>query len=349
MSTGSLTRVTKPLLAAGLVLEGSAQRLRGTGRPSLPLEVNPDRAAFVGVNITGSMVYAVLTDLRGDVRDFRHLPVTDPSTTAVVEQIAGLVRDWREHRPGLAGVGVALGARVVGWRTVVEATYLGWRDVDLAGELSRRLGLPVAVENDVHAFTQAAHLFGPGRGASSLAVVTLGVGVGAGAVTHDQLLVGSPSQAGAVGHLPLLGGTADCHGSDHVGCAQAELSTSAVEDKAAARLGRRVDVPELLALARGGDRPAREVVEQCAHQLGVLAGTMVAVLGPQVVFLSGDGIDLARAAPGRVREGMLRVAPGQPQPSLVIDEEFSFDAWARGAAATAILHTLTGRMPAVAS
>lgn len=344
MSTGSLTRVTKPLLAAGIVTEGAA-RPGGSGRPSLPLRVNGARASFVGVNLTADTAYAVRTDLQGTVLDSAELALPDRSPARVVDQLADLVRGWRGGDPPLAAVGVALGGHVRDWRTVTSATYLGWQEVDLGGGLGARTGLPVVVENDVHALTQAAHLFGPGRGVSSLAVVTVGVGVGAGAISHDQLLVGHPGQAGDVGHLPLEGGTSHCLGSDHVGCAVAELSTSALEQEAGRRLGRPVALTELVALARSGDPVAREVVARAARMLGTLAGTVSAVLGPELVLLSGDGIGVALAAPGEVDAGLARVLPGAPRPQVVIDSAFSFHTWAHGAAGTAILHALTGRLP----
>ncbi|WP_157677029.1 ROK family protein [Auraticoccus monumenti] len=344
LSTGSLTRVTKPLLAAGIVTEGSA-RPGGSGRPSLPLRVNAARASFVGVNLTADTAYAVRTDLQGTVLDTAELALPDRSPVPVVDQLAGLVRRWQRDGPPLTAVGVALGGHVRDWRTVTSATYLGWQEVDLGGGLGARTGLPVVVGNDVHALTQAAHLFGPGRGVSSLAVVTVGVGVGAGAISHDQLLVGHPGQAGDVGHLPLEGGTSPCLGADHVGCAVAELSTSALEQEAGRRLGRPVALAELVGLAGAGDPRARVVVDRAARMLGTLAGTVAAVLGPELVLLSGDGIAVALAAPEEVRAGLARVLPAGPRPELVIDPVFSFHTWAHGAAGTAILHALTGRLP----
>lgn len=343
MSTGSLTRVTKPLLAAGIVTEGTA-RSRGSGRPSLPLRVNGARASFVGVNLTADTAYAVRADLQGTVLDTAELDLPDRSPARVMDRLAGLVQDWRKDASPLTAVGVALGGHVRDWRTVTSATYLGWRAVDLGGGLGARTGVPVVVENDVHALTQAAHLFGPGRGVSSLAVVTVGVGVGAGAISHNQLLVGHPGQAGDVGHLPLEGGTAPCLGSDHVGCAVAELSTSALEQEAGRRLGRPVVLAELVRLAGAGEPAARLVVDRAARMLGTLAGTVSAVLGPELVLLSGDGIAVALTAPEEVRAGLARVLPAE-RPELVIDPAFSFHTWAHGAAGTAILHALTGRLP----
>lgn len=340
LSTGSLTRITKPLLAAGIVTEGPARAV-GAGRPALPLRINPDRAGFVGVNLTADTGYAVRTDLGGTVQQTRQIALDDPAPGAVLDQLADLVADWRGEGPVLTGIGVSLGGRVDSWRMVTEAPYLGWHDVDLGGGLRERTGLPVVVENDVHALTQAEHLFGAGRSVSDLAVLTIGVGVGAGSISHGRLLVGRPGQAGAIGHLPLPGGTTPCPTADHQGCASAELSTAGIEARASARFRRPVELADLLTLAGDGDPDARAVVEHAADQLGLLAGTLAAVLGPEVVLVSGDGIGVALAAPEAVGAGMRRTLAGPPYPELVLDRHFSFDTWARGAAGTAILHTLT--------
>ena len=62
LSGPSLSRITKPLLAAGILVERDGVQQTGTGRPSIPLDIDPDAHHFVGVKLTGDGLFAVSTD-----------------------------------------------------------------------------------------------------------------------------------------------------------------------------------------------------------------------------------------------------------------------------------------------
>ena len=63
ISPGSVTRLTTPLVEAGL-LTVHTQQVADTGRPQSPLEVRADAESVVGVGLSTSLLTAVLTDLR---------------------------------------------------------------------------------------------------------------------------------------------------------------------------------------------------------------------------------------------------------------------------------------------
>jgi fructokinase len=66
----------------------------------------------------------------------------------------------------------------------------GWRNVDLRGELSRALGLPVGFDTDVNAACLAEATWGAGAGLSDLVYLTVGTGIGGGALIGGRLLHG---------------------------------------------------------------------------------------------------------------------------------------------------------------
>ena len=84
LSQASLSRLTKPLLTSGLLIESPTRADPATGRPAQPLDVVPSSHHFVGVKLTGEVAAAVLVDLRGTVRRTAQAPVTDPAPDRVV-------------------------------------------------------------------------------------------------------------------------------------------------------------------------------------------------------------------------------------------------------------------------
>jgi predicted NBD/HSP70 family sugar kinase len=354
LSPGSLTRLTRPLVDAGLLVEGgpengprdSPEHPLRTGRPSLPLDVGPSEHRFVGVKITGDTLFAVVTDLRATVlaEHTRPLPGTDPA--AVTGAVADVVRLLHADHPGVVGLGVGIGGFVIDRRDVARAHFLGWHDlVPLADLLHEATGLPAVVDNDVRALTAAEHWFGAGRGLQSLLVITIGAGVGCGIVVHDLVVEGAHGGGGSIGHRPVVSSVVCEDG--HRGCAQGLVSSRAVSGAVAQALGRPVTYAEALRLAADGHAAARRVVDEAAGALGVLVADIANLIDPELVILTGDGIGLVDVARPALDAALEENRKAPLAPVRLDVRPFPFTEWARGAAAVAVQEHVLGRTRAV--
>ena len=97
LSGPSLTRITKPLLESGLLVERPSLAPSGSGRPSVPLDLDPDAHHFVGVKLTRDRLFVVVTDQRGRVLGEHDEPLPDPSPAAVVARSRP---SWPRPGPG---------------------------------------------------------------------------------------------------------------------------------------------------------------------------------------------------------------------------------------------------------
>jgi predicted NBD/HSP70 family sugar kinase len=350
LSGPSLTRITKPLLESGLLVERASRAASGSGRPAIPLDLDPDAHHFVGVKLTHDRLFVVVTDQRGEVLSERDERLPDPSPDAVVAQIARVVSRARDQDDRIRALGVTVGGQVVDRAVVRHAPFLGWDDVPLAERVTAAAGLPTWVENDVRALTQAELWFGEGRGLRSFALVTIGAGVGLGLVAAGEVLGGAHSSAGSIGHqrvvvpaaVPSVAPAPTCDLGHH-DCAGAFVTVSAVEAAAARALGRSVGYDDLLDLAADGHQEARVVVDAAADVLGQLIAGVLNVLDPEAVLLSGEGVRLATVAAAAVDRAIASSTHrSTPAPRLVV-QRFRFDEWARGAAAVAIQMHALGR------
>jgi len=372
LSPASLTRLSKPFLDRGLFVEGAVELAGAVGRPAKPLDVRVDLQRFVGIKLTGDQALGVLTDLRAKtlgehVADLAgHSPEeVVGALAAVVEALAGSGSDGRAVGGGvaaeadpsragstgvteasvagaggvaeLAGVGVSIGGKVTGQQVVLRAPFLEWREVDLGGMLSRRLGLPVVVENDVVALTEAERWFGLGRGIDDFAVVTTGAGVGYGLVIHGRQVITPDTGLGLGGHFPL-DPTGPICADGHRGCSTAMLSTTSMCASAAVGLGRLVSYEELLALAASGNAVAVQVVGTAGRSLGRMIAAVANLTMVGTVVLSGEGIGLVDVpvAASELRAGIAADRDPDASEVRVLTGDANFGAWARGAAAVAV-------------
>ncbi|WP_232422881.1 ROK family transcriptional regulator [Cellulosimicrobium cellulans] len=337
LSAGSLTRLTKPLLDAGLLVEveDPAPGSR-VGRPSQPLDVVPGAHHFVGVKLTGDTAHGVLTTLRADTVATDDLPLTDHSPGAVAETVARLVADLAARAPhDVTAVGVSLGGHVVGATDVVRAPFLDWADVPLGTMLRERTSLPTVIANDVTALTEATHWFGAGRGAATFALITLGAGVGFGLVAHGRLVTNDEASLGLVGHHPLDPAGPPCF-LGHRGCATAMLAIGSITAQISIALGRPVGYDEALDLALAGDRAARRVVDDAGGALGRLVAAAANFTMPDRIVLGGEGVRLADVAHDALLAGLHSDRDPLARDPQLATLSPSFTEWASGAAVIAI-------------
>lgn len=339
LSAGSLTRLSKPLLSSGLLVETGAAYDAISGRPTRPLDVDDRSHHFVGIKLTSDTAYAVLTSLRAAVLDTAQARLLDRTPTSVVSAVAGLARTLSAGPISLAdvrAVGVSLGGLVdAAGDTVVNARYLGWEAVPLGRMLEDELGLPVVVDNDVLSLTRAEQWFGTARRCDHFAVVTIGEGVGFGLVVHDEVVDRPDAGIGLLGHFPLDPNGPLCP-AGHAGCADALLTIEAVTTRAATALRRPVDYDEVLDLADVGDAVCRRVVDDAARGLGRLVAAIGNLTMPKKIVLTGDGIRLAQVGERALGDGIRRDRNPMASALDFTVQPAGFSEWARGAAVTAI-------------
>ena len=171
----------------------------------------------------------------------------------------------------------------------------GWEDVDVAGELEQRFGIPVHVENDCKLAALAEAHFGAGVGARSLFYITLGTGVGGGFVVDGQIL--------ALGDLGEATGPECCCGNR--GCVEAVCSGPGLSNLCrllaeqhplewgSSALAGHCHEPVQVAselIIRGweaGDRFAERVVVQASERLAAALAATINLLVPERVVVGG--------------------------------------------------------------
>ncbi|QPL04761.1 MULTISPECIES: ROK family transcriptional regulator [Actinomyces] len=339
LSAATTTRTVRPLIEASLVEEGPPAQAGGPGRPTRLLAVVPTSATVVGIKLTDDRLYAVLTDALGQVLAgaSRPLTVTDPhSVTTLIASVVTRLARRSDRRPD--AIGIALGAAVVERRTVVVASFLGWRDVPLADMVGEATSLPCVVANDVRAFAYAESWYGTGHGHDPFALVTFGAGIGCGIAVGGEVVSGARGAAGSVGHLPVAPSGPSCE-IGHAGCARALASTAAILRAAAEHLGcepEELSVERLLSPQLREHPGIDEVLRRAALAAGRVVGSLIAYVDPELVVVSGEGVAVLEAYRETFEEEIAGLRHWTAAPVPVLLRPFEFDEWARGAAALAL-------------
>jgi predicted NBD/HSP70 family sugar kinase len=292
LSPATITTITRRLLDAGLLVEGEP-RTSHTGRPSIPLELVPDSAHALGVQVAHEHVTGVLTRLDTSVVDGFRRPF-DPSAPDAVDVLTALIREQldsvTERKLPLLGVGIAVpGVVEPETGTLRMSVRLGWTGMPLAARLRTALGVPVFVDNDISAVTAAERLYGEGADCADFLLVAIGQGIGLGMVLDGAPYRGAAGAAGEFGHVPILPDGPICSCGNR-GCLETQVSTESLLRRArdVGLVAPDAALEDLRALAESGDQRAVSLLARSAELLGRALAGSVNLLGPERVVVIGE-------------------------------------------------------------
>ncbi len=276
----------------------------------MPKKKKPARYV-IGMDLGGTKILAAVVNKRGRIQgEAKTKTRPDEGPEAILKRMAAVARqaarnaqvDWS----AIQGMGVgAPGPLNPETGIVHHAPNLpGWDEVPLAPRLSKLLGIPVFLENDVNLGTLGEHVLGAGRGTKDMVGIFVGTGVGGGLILGGKLRSGHRHAAAEVGHMVVLAGGPVC-GCGKQGCLEALASRTAIERdiRTALNTGRESLVPGLgqgdepltsgiLAKAfRQGDPLVTEVLSRAQWYLGLLTASIVNLIDPEMVVLGGGLVE----------------------------------------------------------
>ena len=249
----------------------------------------PDRIAYsngcatrvtVGVDIGGSYFKAGIFD--GAELSEVHRGQTGRNRPA--SEVLGEVREAIDRLLAAAaandvvGIGIACpGVVNAGTGTIIEATNLGWRDIDVIAEVGSGLAPPVSVEHDVYLGALAEWETGAGVGAESMLYISVGTGVASRLFTRSGTYRGRLNLAGEMGIIPV--------GPDAVPL-ESLASARAMSEAYHWQTGRTVNVEQIVA-ARKNDAVSERVWSEGIEALAWGVAAAICLQDPQIVVVGG--------------------------------------------------------------
>src|SRR5687768_17271459 len=226
----------------------------------------------------------------------------------------------RQSPANVVGIGVGSPGKVDSTHGVVyNAVNLGWEEVKLVEELSRRVGatLPIWIQKDTNLSALGEYYFGACQGCTDFIYIGVGSGLGAGIISNGHLITGGDWYAADIGHLSINpdGPLCACGGR---GCAEIIASGPGLvrvtrqllaNNSFNTILSDQVELTsiDILAAASKGDPLAVEALMEVGRALGIVMSACSVILNPSR-FVIGGGLGLAAFdfLVSTIREEMIR-------------------------------------------
>ena len=227
------------------------------------------------------------------------------------------------------------------------SSNLGYSDLPLGYEMSKRLGMSTYIENDANCAALGEVCAGAAKDAQSALVVTVGTGIGGGIVIDGKIYSGVNGIAGEIGHMVIFPGGDECS-CGRKGCWEAYASATALKRRT--REAMEADPDSLMwkyapsldkvsgktafrAMA-DGDASATLVVESYIYYLAEGIANCINILQPEVVCIGGgvsnEGDNLME--PLREHVSRYRFGRGNIRQPRIVAAQLSGEAGIIGAA-----------------
>ena len=247
----------------------------------------------IGIDLGGTKIEVLATTAGGVelIRERRPTPGHDYDAivAAICDAVASV--EARLGRVECVGIGMP-GALSATTGAVKNSNTLVLNGRPFLDDMTRALGRPVRIENDANCFALSEAVDGAGAGQRLVFGVILGTGVGGGIVFDRAVWRGRNAIAGEWGHIALPsaarqpGGGRRCY-CGRIDCIETWLSGPALLAEYRGRGGTASGVPEMVALARSGERLARETLAHFFKRLAEALAIVVNILDPDAVVIGG--------------------------------------------------------------
>ena len=310
VNRSTVTDISKPLIAAGIVreepIEPAEEGGRSLGRPRIGLSFNSDGELFAGIHIGVRGSQIGLTTLSGRIlaEEAIETPPSPRESMALLrDNLRRLCAKFPERQLKTIGVSVP-GVTDADRGRLVYAPHLDWHDTAIAEELAVKKGglsesdVRVVVENDATAaamYETRLRLRKTTAGMlKDFVLVRSGTGIGVGLVINGEAYRGvgkSEGIAGEFGHMTIVAGGKPCVCGNR-GCweqygAAAAASSLYTGDRLQLGGTKPPRFVEIVERAEAGEIRAQKTLERIGEYLGIGIGNVITGLGVPHIILSG--------------------------------------------------------------
>ncbi|MGI4021675.1 MAG: ROK family protein [Janthinobacterium lividum] len=307
ISIPTTTKNVQELIQAGYISEKGTGNSNGGRKPAMYSLVQ-DKAFLIAVAMDQFYTKIGLVNLSGkfisDVVKIELDLENDPAPIDIlIDQIQAAILLSGIDKSRFWGVGISMPG-FIDIENGINHTFLKSTNQSLQSLISKKLELPVYIDNDSSTIALAELRFGKGITQKEIMVVNIGWGIGLGMIVKGKIFRGFSGFAGELSHIPLFNNNKLCSCGKR-GCLETEASLITLEDKATEAVkseqlttmklqNGKVLIDTIIAEAIKGDSLAIKLISECAFHIGRAIAVLIHIMNPQTIVLSGKGIQAGK-------------------------------------------------------
>ncbi|MFD0966441.1 ROK family protein [Seminibacterium arietis] len=303
LAPASVTKITRNLLAIGLIKEVEQQQSTG-GRRAISIIAERKTFHTVLIHLGHQHISIALMDLSTELLNKERFDLPKFNAISELEHFLQQKLDFflqnnRSNDTKVIAVGITVAGFVDAKTNSIQSLphFTLQEPWFLADSIATRFNLMTFVGNDVRSLALAEHYFGVTKDCYDSLLLRIHRGVGAGIVINHEVFGGYKNSAGELGHIQVdpLGKRCMC---GNVGCLETVASNVAIENKMQRLLEdgytskwlslESHDIEAICKASQEQDSAAIELIEYVGEQLGRVLAMSVNMFNPEKIVISGE-------------------------------------------------------------
>ena len=288
--------IVQELVQKGACLEnGSAH---SGGRKKALYSINNSFCYILGLELYMYHIYISIHDFGLNLvyEEKKPCDPTDVNRTIllIIKCLEEAIDASNVPRDFFLGIGIAFPGRIdqTAGRIVNIPKLVGWNNVYIEKIISKKMGLPVFIENDINVRLLAQKWDIGAENATDMILMTITEGIGAGVISGGRLLQGAHSYVTEIGHTTLQYDGRLC-GCGSRGCIETFISNQAIIEKTLSLIGSHSDaelhIQDIIEAAKGPDGGRfYEVFLETSKFIGLTIEHLIKIYDPAVILIEND-------------------------------------------------------------
>lgn len=309
-STPSITKVINRLLEENIIIECGFAESTGGRRP-IQFALNPSLDFYI-LTISSDQYFSTctLTDLNQNILlEHRDIPLelkSDNSSELILSEIDRILASSRVTLDRIIGIGISMPG-FVNSELGVNESYINTHPLyRIKNKIEKKYKLSTVIENDSRCIAIAEKEFGLAKGTDNSLIINLNWGVGLGIIINGKVFKGESGFAGEFSHIPLSNDNTLCSCGKR-GCLEVEASLNSAITNTENDIQRNEysiystfvksnlnKIDALIEASHVGDQIAINNVGKIGYMLGKGISTLIHILNPKQIIVSGRGAELGR-------------------------------------------------------
>lgn len=199
LSKSTVSTIVEDLLKRKLIVEvGEGESTKEGGRRGLLLGFNPKSAYGIGVDIGGTKILIIITDLDGNMV-YREKRKTTNDIDEVVQFIRECLQKADISEADVFGMGIGVPGTTNNEEGIVKGSVqLDWVNFPFKKLIEPYFPFPVFINNDVNCSALGERWLGAGGNSDHIYFISIGTAVGSAIIANGNLVYGHNYTAGEV-------------------------------------------------------------------------------------------------------------------------------------------------------
>lgn len=280
MTSATLTHVASGLITDGVLYELGTLEEGKVGRKQVMLDVYENLRYVLGFDVTNSTIRVTLLNVRADILEMRRWDFS-LLTQALLDEAFGYLKQMIEKY----GAEKILGIGLLMQGYIKKAVCSSLPIQNVKSQLEAIFPLEVIMMNNAKGLAVTESYFG--NPCQNYVIIKYGPGIGGVVVANGEILLGSSSHAGELGHIVW---DKNCHKRCNVcgkeGCLESLIGFGPTIKKSNPQM--KVAYPDLKALLLASEADSGQALNASLETLARAVNIFVDIIDPEKILLAGE-------------------------------------------------------------